>query len=84
LLAGITIAYLAAARFIYDQTGLLLVTVPALIVFLLSGFCSLGWREVMLRQAKEGRRSALVYSAKFRKKSSLSDAPGSFSSDRAI
>jgi CHASE2 domain-containing sensor protein/class 3 adenylate cyclase/tRNA A-37 threonylcarbamoyl transferase component Bud32 len=84
LLAGITMAYLAAARFIYDQTGLLLVTVPVLIVFLFSGFCSLGWRELILRQAKDGRRGTLVYSAKFRRMASFSGAPGSFSSDRAI
>ena len=35
-LAGITIAYLAATRIIYDQTGLLLLTTPALAVFLLA------------------------------------------------
>ncbi len=54
LLAAITIAYLAATRIIYDQTGLLLVAAPAVAVFLLSGLCSLGWKERMLRQAERG------------------------------
>ena len=83
LLAGITIAYLAATRIIYDQTGLLLLTVPALAVFLLGGLCSLGWKERLLRQAKHGRDNVLVYAAKSRKKSSTAGATGSFSSARS-
>ena len=83
LLAGITIAYLVATRIIYDQNGLLLVTVPALAVFLLGGLCSLGWKERMLRQAERGKNSVLIYAAKSRKRSSIAGAPGSFSSARS-
>ena len=75
-LAGITVAYVAATRIVYDQTGLLLVTVPVLMVFLLGGLCSLGWKERMLRQAERGRDSVLVYAAKSRKKSSTAGARG--------
>ena len=82
-LAGITIAYLALTRIIYDQTGLLLMTAPALGVFLLAGLCSLGWKERLLRQAKNGRDNALVYAAKSRKKSLTAGATGSFSNARS-
>ena len=82
-LAGITIVYLAATRIIYDRTGLLLMTAPALAVFLLAGLCSLGWKERLLRQAQHGRDNALVYAAKSRKKSLTAGAPGSFSSARS-
>src|SRR6058998_313397 len=47
----ITVAYLGAARFFYDKTGLLLLTVPVLSALVLSGLFSLGleyaleWRE---------------------------------------
>jgi adenylate cyclase len=50
-LVAITVAYLGAARFFYDKTGLLLLTVPVLSALLLSGLFSLGfeyaleWRE---------------------------------------
>ncbi len=37
LLLGLSIAYLAAARLLYDYAGLLLLTVPVLAAFLLSG-----------------------------------------------
>jgi class 3 adenylate cyclase/CHASE2 domain-containing sensor protein/tRNA A-37 threonylcarbamoyl transferase component Bud32 len=83
LLGGVSIAYLAVARLIYDQTGLLLVAVPVLLVFLLSGLCSLGCGEVILKPARDGKGSVLPYAAKFRKKSPFSGAPGRLSSDRA-
>ena len=50
-LVVITGAYLGAARFFYDKTGLLLLTVPVLSALVLSGLFSLGfeyaleWRE---------------------------------------
>jgi adenylate cyclase len=50
-LVVITGAYLGAARFLYDKTGLLLLTVPVLSALVLSGLFSLGfeyaleWRE---------------------------------------
>jgi adenylate cyclase len=52
LLTGITIAYLVAARISYDQTGLLLVTVPVLTVFLLSGLCSLAWEAWISKETE--------------------------------
>jgi serine/threonine protein kinase/class 3 adenylate cyclase len=82
-LAGTAIAYLVVARLIYDQTGFLLLTVPALAVFLFGGLCSLAWKERLLRQAARGTDTALMYAAKSHKKSSIPGATGSFSSARS-
>ena len=44
LLVGASLAYLATVRITYDRVGLLLLTVPVLTAFLLSGVFSLGLR----------------------------------------
>jgi adenylate cyclase len=48
----ITGGYLGAARFFYDSTGLLLLTVPVLSAFLVSGSFSLGFEYVLERREK--------------------------------
>jgi adenylate cyclase len=64
LLVGITVVYLAVALIAYDWVGLLLITVPVLTVFLLSGLFSLGYEYRMeridkLRTRRPLRRYAL-------------------------
>jgi adenylate cyclase len=83
-LAGITIVYLAGARIIYDQTGLLLVTVPVLTIFLLSGLCSLGWEQRIWKQADQRKDLTRMYAAKSRKKSAHPGAAGRFSDVHSV
>src|SRR4029453_5585659 len=56
---GIAAAYLATARIAYDQVGLLLITVPVLAAFLLSGLFSLGYEYAMERIEKLRTRGPL-------------------------
>jgi adenylate cyclase len=58
-LVGITVAYLGAARFFYDRTGLLLLTVPVLSALLLSGLFSLGFEYALERLEKLRTRRTL-------------------------
>jgi adenylate cyclase len=58
-LVVITGAYLGAARFFYDKTGLLLLTVPVLSAFLLSGAFSLGFEYAVERLEKLRTRRTL-------------------------
>lgn len=58
-LAGVTVAYLAAARALYDTQGYLLLTVPVLAGFLLSGLTSLGLEYVLERMEKLRTRRTL-------------------------
>jgi adenylate cyclase len=58
-LIAITVAYLGAARFFYDRTGLLLLTVPVLSALLLSGLFSLGFEYALERIEKLRTRHTL-------------------------
>src|SRR5437016_4185430 len=58
-LVAITAAYLGAARFFYDKTGLLLLTVPVLSALVLSGFFSLGFEYFLERLEKLRTRRTL-------------------------
>src|SRR5207245_1289751 len=58
-LVVITSAYLGAARFFYDKSGLLLLTVPVLSALLLSGLFSLGLEYALERIEKLRTRRTL-------------------------
>src|SRR5437588_11590443 len=58
-LVVITAAYLGAARFFYDTTGLLLLTVPVLSALVLSGLFSLGFEYALERLEKLRTRRTL-------------------------
>jgi adenylate cyclase len=58
-LVAITAAYLGTARLLYDKTGLLLLTVPVLCAFLLSGSFSLGFEYAVERLEKLRTRRTL-------------------------
>ncbi len=61
-LAGLVViagAYLGAARFCYDKSGLLLLTVPVLSALLLSGLFSLGFEYALERLEKLRTRRTL-------------------------
>jgi len=78
LLTGIGAAYLATARIAYDRVGLLLITVPVLAAFLLSGLFSLGYEYTMERIEKlRTRRTLERYVSKNLVKEIL-DNPDSF------
>ena len=77
LLVGTTLLYLAIVRISYDWKGLLLVTVPVLTVFLLSGLVSLGYEYAMERLEKlRTRRTLERYARKLVKE--ILDNPGGF------
>ncbi len=59
VLVAITVAYLAAARFLYDKMGLLLLTVPVLSALILSGLLSLGFEYALERIEKLRTRRTL-------------------------
>lgn len=58
-LAGITVCYLITARLLYDTQGYLLLTVPVLAGFLLSGLASLGLEYMLERMEKLRTRRTL-------------------------
>jgi len=58
-LVAIAVVYLGAARFLYDKTGLLLLTVPVLSAILLSGLFSLGFEYALERLEKLRTRRTL-------------------------
>ena len=58
-LAAITAAYLGMARLLYDNTGLLLLTVPVLAALVLSGSFSLGFEYILERLEKLRTRRTL-------------------------
>ena len=61
-LVVITGAYLAAARLFYDKTGLLLLTIPVLSAFVLSGLFSLGFEYALeWRERRRTRRTLERY-----------------------
>jgi adenylate cyclase len=64
-LVAITAAYLAASRFFYDKTGLLLLTVPVLSALILSEIFSLGFEFVLaVREKLRTRRTLERYVSK--------------------
>ncbi len=58
-LVAITAAYLGTARLLYDNTGLLLLTVPVLAALVLSGSFSLGFEYFLERREKLRTRRTL-------------------------
>ncbi len=85
LLAGITLAYLAVARIGFDRAGLLLITVPVLTVFLLSGLGSLGYEYAMERIEKlRTRRTLERYVSKNLVKEILDNPGGFYSSLKGV
>ena len=58
-LVAVTAAYLGAARLLYDNSGLLLLTVPVLCALLLSGSFSLGFEYAVERLEKLRTRRTL-------------------------
>ncbi len=58
-LVAITAAYLGMARLLYDNTGLLLLTVPVLAALVLSGLFSLGFEYFLERREKLRTRRTL-------------------------
>jgi len=58
-LIAIAVVYLGAARFFYDKSGLLLLTVPVLSALLLSGLFSLSFEYVLERLEKLRTRRTL-------------------------
>ena len=59
LLVAISAAYLGVARLAYDKSGLLVMVVPVLSAFLLSGFLSLGFEYALERLEKQRTRRTL-------------------------
>ena len=59
LLVAISAAYLGLARIAYDKSGLLILVVPVLSAFLLSGFLSLGFEYALERLEKQRTRRTL-------------------------
>ena len=85
LLTGIAAAYLATARIAYDQAGLLLITVPVLAAFLLSGLFSLGYEYALERIEKmRTRRTLERYVSKNLVKEILDNPDSFYSSLRGV
>jgi adenylate cyclase len=78
LLAGITVVYLGAVRIAFDQFGLLLITVPVLTTFLLSGLFSLGYEYAMERIEKLRTRRTLERYVSKNLVEEILDNPGGF------
>ena len=58
-LVVVSVAYLTAARILYDRAGILVLVVPTLSVFLLSGMFSLGFEYILERLEKLRTRRTL-------------------------
>ena len=83
VLAGLAIAYLGIARVLYDQSGLLLLVVPVVAAFLLSGAFSLGFDYALERIEKvRTRRTLERYVSKNLVKEILENPHGFYSSMR--
>ena len=80
---AITSAYLGAARFFYDKTGLLLLTVPVLSALVLSGLFSLSFEYVLeWREKLRTRRTLERYVSKNLVKEVLENPDSYYSSLR--
>jgi adenylate cyclase len=81
ILAGVVVAYLIAARVLYDQGGLLLKVVPPLLVFSGSGLFGLGFEYALERREKmRTRRTLERYVSKNLVKEILENPGGYYSS----
>jgi adenylate cyclase len=81
----LTAAYLGTARFTYDRTGLLLLTVPVLSALLLSGIFSLGLEYAIERLEKlRTRRTLERYVSKNLVKEVLENPDSYYSSLRGV
>ena len=81
----ITAAYLGAARFLYDKTGLLLLTIPVLSALLLSELFSLGLEYAIERLEKlRTRRTLERYVSKNLVKEVLENPDSYYSSLRGV
>jgi adenylate cyclase len=81
----ITVAYLGAARFCYDGTGLLLLTVPVLSALVLSGLLSLGFEYALeWRERLRTRRTLERYVSKNLVKEVLDNPDSYYSSLRGV
>jgi adenylate cyclase len=81
----ISVGYLAASRFFYDSTGLLLLTVPVLSAFLSSGSVSLGFEYILERREKlRTRRTLERYVSKNLVKEVLENPDSYYSSLRGV
>src|SRR5213596_1549684 len=81
----ITAAYLGAARFFYDKTGLLLLTVPVLSAVVLSGLFSLGFEYALeWRERRRTRRTLERYVSKNLVKEVLENPDSYYSSLRGV
>lgn len=79
----VAVLYLVAVRVLYDRSGLLLMTVPVLASFALSGFFSLGWDYILERREKvRTRRTLERYVSKNLVKEILENPHGFYSSMR--
>ena len=84
-LVAITAGYLAAARLLYDDTGLLLLTVPVLSGLVLSGSFSLGFEYFLERLEKlRTRRTLERYVSKNLVKEVLENPDSYYSSLRGV
>ena len=84
-LVAITAGYLVAARLLYDNTGLLLLTVPVLSALVLSGSFSLGFEYFLERLEKvRTRRTLERYVSKNLVKEILENPDGYYSSLRGV
>ncbi|MEO8438712.1 MAG: adenylate/guanylate cyclase domain-containing protein [Spartobacteria bacterium] len=85
LLTGLAISYLATARVAYDHVGLLLITIPVLAAFLLSGLFSLGYEYALERLEKlRTRRTLERYVSKNLVKEILDNPGGFYSSLKGV
>jgi adenylate cyclase len=84
-LVAITVAYLGMARLLYDNTGLLLLTVPVLSALVLSGSFSLGFEYFLERLEKlRTRRTLERYVSKNLVKEILENPDSYYSSLRGV
>jgi hypothetical protein len=78
-------AYLGTARFFFDKTGLLLLTVPVLSALILSGLFSLGFEYALERLEKlRTRRTLERYVSKNLVKEILENPGGYYSTLRGV
>jgi adenylate cyclase len=81
ILAGVVVAYLIAARVLYDRGGLLLMVVPPVLVFSGSGLFGLGFEYALERREKlRTRRTLERYVSKNLVKEILENPGGYYSS----
>ncbi len=81
VLAGFVVAYLIAARVLYDRAGLLLIVVPPMVVFTGTGVFGLGFEYALERREKmRTRRTLERYVSKNLVKEILENPGGYYSS----